>query len=295
MRYLDSVALARLKNIRLSLRRHMAEGQLTGRHRSLRHGFSQEFAQHRSYVPGDELKRMDWKVYARKDRFFIKEYQEEKSLKTYLLLDASGSMGYRGAGLEPKWDCACRLAMAMAYLVLGQGDAAGLVTFDTAAREFIAPRQRFSHLELLDRSLARARPGGETDLGKVLRELVASLPRQSLIVLVSDLLGAASSVLQTVRAFRARKHRVIVLQVLDPRERDLDIDGPVVLESLEDSGRLRCEPSLLREAYRDAFTRQQRLYAASFSRSGIQYDAFYTDLPWDKQLARFLAMHEVFG
>ncbi|HBL16027.1 MAG: hypothetical protein A2X36_07785 [Elusimicrobia bacterium GWA2_69_24] len=295
MRYLDPVVLAKLKNLRFDLGRHISEGHLAGRHRSSRRGFSQEFAEHRAYVAGDEIKRLDWKVYARKDRFYIKEFQEEKSLKTYLLVDASGSMAYRGSGPESKWELGSRLAMCMGYLVLAQGDSAGMVTFDTATRRFLPPRQRLSHIELMDEVLAQTTPGGETDLAGVLRRIVASLPRRSLIILVSDLLGDAHSLLETMRAFRARKHRVFILQVLDRRERDLDLEGPVLFEALEGRGELRCEVGLLRDSYREAFERQQRLYTASFHRSGIHFATFYTDAPWEQGLAHFLARQSASG
>ncbi len=295
MRDLDSVALARLKNMRFSLRRHLAEGNLTGRHRSLRHGFAQEFAQHRAYVPGDELKHLDWKVFARKERFFVKEFQEEKSLKTYLLLDASGSMSYRGSGSEPKWDLACRLSLAMAYLVLGQGDAAGLLTFDVVQRDFVTPRQSLGHLERMDRVLAESKPGGETDLAQVLLKVGNRIPRRSLLVLVSDLLGDSPAILETIKTLHARKHRILVFQVLDPMERDIDLEGPVLFEGLEDRETLRCEAALIREAYREEFARQQRLYEASFRQAGIFFDTFYTDASWDQGLTRFLALQNSIG
>lgn len=289
MKFLDPVELARLRNLRFDLRRHRVEGQLPGRHRSVRHGFASEFAEHRPYAAGDELKRLDWKVYARKDRFFIKEFQEEKALGSYLLLDASGSMAFRGRGPEPKWELACRLAAGLAYLVLAEGDAAGLVPFDTEPRGPISPRQGFAQLEAIDRALASARPGGETSLPRVLKSAVGLVRRRSVVFLVSDLLGDARAVLETVKAFRARKHQVLVLQVLDPMERDLDLDGPVLFEGLEDGARLRCDVPSLRGAYRAGFERQQRLYGASFHSSGIPFDTFYTDQPWHPRLARLLA------
>ncbi len=295
MRYLDSVALARLKNIKFDLRRHLSEGHLMGRHRSSHRGFAQEFAQHKAYAPGDELKHLDWKVFARKDRFFIKEFQEEKSLKTYVLMDASGSMGFKAEGPVSKWELGCRLAMAMSYLVLSQGDAAGLLTFDTDIRDFIAPRQKFSHLEQMDTTLSHSRPGGETELGNMLARIVETIPRSSLIILISDLLGNYEMILETVRAFRARKHRILVLQTLDPMERDLNLEGPVLFEGMEDGGEIRCEVSLVREAYHEAFERQQRLYLASFRGTGIFYDTFYTDVPWNKGLTRFLALQNTIG
>lgn len=295
MQYLDSVALARLKNIKFDLRRHLSEGHLTGRHRSTHRGFAQEFAQHKAYTPGDELKHLDWKVYARKDRFFIKEFQEEKSLKTYILMDASGSMGFKAKGPVSKWELGCRLAMAMSYLVLSQGDAAGLLTFDTEVRDSIAPRQNFSHLEQMDATLSKTQPAGETELGNMLARIVETIPRRSLIILISDLLGNYDKILETVRAFRARKHRILVLQTLDPMERDLDLEGPVLFVGMEDAGELRCEVSLVREAYHEAFERQQRLYLASFRGTGIFYDTFYTDVSWDKGLTRFLALQNTIG
>jgi uncharacterized protein (DUF58 family) len=289
MRYLDAVALAKLKNFRFDVRRHLAEGHLAGRHRSLRRGYAQEFAEHRQYVPGDELKRLDWKVYARKERLFVKEYQEEKSLKTVLILDGSGSMAFSAGGRSPKWDTACRITMALAYLVLAEGDAAGLLTFDTAERSYIPPHRGLAHLELMDKALDATGPGGETDLGPVLRRSAARLPRRSLVFLVSDLLGDAASILALIKAFRARRHEVFVLQVLDPCESGLDFEGPVVFESMEDGELLRCEASLLRPAYRELFQRQQKLYQASFDGSGIRYAVFPTDVPWEDSLSRFLA------
>ena len=295
MRVLTPEVLTRLKNFKFDLRRHRVEGHLTGRHRSFKRGFSQEFAQHRSYVTGDDLKHLDWKVYARKDRFYVKEFQEEKSLKTYLMLDRSGSMGYRGAGDESKWEYARRLTMSMAYLILSQGDAAGLLTFDTERRDYLPPRQRMTHLELMDAALADSKPAGETELAGVLGGIVGSLPRRSLIVLISDLLGDAERILETLRVYGARRHRLVVLQVLDPTERDLDLDGPVLFEGMEGGDSLRCEVALLRDAYREAFHRQQKRYEASFHDTGVHHAVFYTDEPWHRGLARFLARQSVRG
>lgn len=289
MRILDPLVLARLRTLRFDLRRHRAEGHLGGRHRSLRRGFSQEFAEHRAYAPGDELKSIDWKVYARTDRLFVKDNHEEKSLKTYVLADASGSMGYRGRGPETKWEAARRLALCAAWLVAEQGDAAGLVTFDTRPRDFLPPRRSREHLELMDERLFAAVPGGETDLGGVLASVAEGLPRSSLIILVSDLLGDAARVVETVRAFRARRHRVYALQVLDPEERDFALDGPLALESLEDASEVRVEGALVRAAYREAFERQQRLYTAVLNRLGARHEVFYTDAPWEAALARLVA------
>lgn len=288
MKYLDAVALAKLKNLRLELGRLSAEGHSSGRHRSVLKGFSHDFAQHRAYVPGDEIRAIDWKVYARQDRFFVREYKSENILTTYVLLDRSGSMGFCAGGREPKWEHACRLALALSYLILAKGDAVGLSVFDTEPRAFLPPRASFAHLELMDAELAARRPAGETDLSAVLERCAARIKRRSLVVLISDLLGDPESVVKVVKAFKARRHEVMVLQTLDPQERDFEYDGPTTFESLENARSLYCDAGGLRALYRAEFERCLKVYDSTFHRCEIAYSPFFTDLPWDAVLSRFL-------
>ncbi len=283
MKYLDPVALAQLKSLSLGLRRLAAEGHMPGRHRGAAKGPSHEFAQHRAYVPGDELRGIDWKVYARQDRYYIREYQSESLLDASLLVDASGSMGFGS-----KWDLACRLAMAVSYLVLSRGDAAGLLAFEAEPRTFVPARGSLAQLEALDAALAHLAPGGETDLGGALERAALRLRRRSLVVLVSDLLGEPESLLKVVRAFQARRHELMVLQVLDPRERDFGYEGSVVFESLEAPAELYCDATALGPSYRAEFARALKLYEAAFHGAGIPYAAFYTGRPWADGLARLL-------
>lgn len=289
MRYLDGVALAKLKNLRLELRRLSAEGTASGRHRSAVKGLSHDFAQHRPYAPGDEIKSLDWKVFARQDRYYVREYQAENILTTHLLLDASGSMAFSAGGRETKWERACRLTMAVAYLILSQGDAAGLTTFDVEPRDFLPPRASMAHLELMDAALSKRSPGGETDLSRVLERAAARIKRRSLVVLVSDLLGEPERLLKVIQGFKARRHELLVLQPLDPQERDFRYDGPVVFESLEDARTLFCEAGSLAPLYRREFERLLKLYEATFHGSDIAYAPFFTDRPWDAALGRFLS------
>jgi uncharacterized protein (DUF58 family) len=288
VRYLDSVALAKLRNLSLSLRRVSSEGHLTGRHRSAAKGLSHEFAQHRAYVPGDEIRTLDWKVFARQDRFYVREYHSENILTGTVLLDSSASMGFSAAGRPAKWENACRLAMALSYLVLAGGDAVGLATFDTAPREFVPPRASFGQLELLDSLLSRSAPRGETDLSGALEAAAGRIRRRSLVLLISDLLGDPAAILKVTKALHARRHAVVVLQVLDPVERDLSFEGPTVFQGLEDRRELYCDVTALQGAYRAAFERQQRLYEAGFRGAEIPFLSFYNDRPWDEDLARLL-------
>ena len=288
MNFLDAEALAQLKNLRLSRRRQRTEGLFSGGHPSTRFGFAQEFAHHREYVPGDELKFLDWRASARRDRPFVKLFEEDVALHTSALLDASGSMGYQASGARSKWRDACSLAEALSFLFLSEGDAVGLVTFDVKPGEFLPARSQLTHLELIDSLLAKIEPKGETDLGATLRLVSRRLTRRSLVFLVSDLLGPAEAILEVVHTLRSRKNEVWVVQVLDPMERDLTLEGPVQFEGIEDASTLRCEVSLLRKAYRDEFEKRQRLYQAGFHRLGVPYAVHCTDRPWFESLRGLL-------
>lgn len=284
MKYLDPVAISKLRHLKISPRHMGIEGHLTGMHPSRMKGFSQEFAQHREYVPGDDPKFLDWKVYARKDRFFIREFDEERNLNAYFLVDCSGSMGFSN-----KFDYACHLSMAMAYLILAQGDAVGLCLFDTGIASFLPPRDHFSALERMDEAFSSARPAKETDVGGALQKAVWRISKRSLLIIFSDLLGDVSSIQAVLKACRAQGHSLMLLHILDPVEREFPYEGPVLFESMEDGSQLRCEASLLKASYREEFDRYLKLCGSAFRESGISYQVFYTDLPWDQSLGSFLA------
>lgn len=288
MKYLDALALAQIRNLRLPLRRLSAEGTLGGLHRSAHKGFSQEFAEHREYVPGDELKFLDWKVYARKDRYYVREFVEEKSLRSYLLLDCSGSMTYRERGLISKFDYAASWAMALAYLVLKQKDHVGLVTFDSRLRAVVPPSDQMGHLHVLDEALAKSAPSAAADFPRAARRLAGLLSRRSLLMVFTDLLGDPAGFRDALRAFRAQKHEVLVFQVLDPAERELPWEGQVRVEGLEGGDPLPLDAGLLREAYRESFEHELRLNEAAFRESEIGYHVLDTSKPTIQTLSRFL-------
>lgn len=289
MNYLDAVALAKLGGMRLGGRTLPAEGAAVGRHKSPRKGFSRDFAQHRPYAPGDEVKALDWKVYARQDRYYVREYRAESLLTAHILVDASGSMGFSEGGREAKWNRACRLAAAASYLALAQGDATGITLFDTEPRETLPPRAALSQLELIDAVLSRNSPKGETRLAQTIEACAARLKRRSLVILVSDLLGNPEEVAGAVRRLKAKHHAVLVLQVLDPQERDFSYEGAAIFESLEGGPPLSCDAGALRAAYRAEFDKRQRLYERALHGCEAPYAVFYTDRPWDEGLARLLA------
>ncbi len=288
MKFLDPLAIAKLRGLDLPLMRRAAAPAPGGRHRGRLRGFSRDFSEHRPYVPGDEPRALDWKVFARQDRFYVREYTQESLMRVLVAVDASGSMAFGDA--PSKWELACRLAMALAYLVVRPGDAVGLVTFSDRLLEFIPPRSKLSQLEVMDAALWRGVPAGASDLPAALRAVGDRAPRRSALIVVSDLAGPAQEVAGVLRALRARGHDMMALQTLDAAERDLGpAAGAVVFEDLEDGSLLATDADSIRWAYRQEFERRRRLYETTCHRCEIPYAAAMTDVPWDLALKRFLA------
>ncbi|HNQ35519.1 MAG TPA: DUF58 domain-containing protein, partial [bacterium] len=215
-RLLDPAVLARLSNLYL-VARTVVEGSLTGLHRSLHKGSSVEFAEHREYAPGDDPRYLDWRVFGRTDRLYVKTFREETNLKSLILLDASGSMAYRGRGLS-KLEYAVYLAAGLSYLMVNQKDAVGLMVFDSAVRRMVKPASTSRHLHHLLEQLQVTAAAETTNLGEVLHTIAARARRRSLIILISDLLDDPERVLKGLVHFRHKYHEVLVFQVLDPVE-----------------------------------------------------------------------------
>jgi uncharacterized protein (DUF58 family) len=240
---------------RLELRaRQIVEGFLSGAHRSPYFGQSVEFVQHRQYVAGDDVRHVDWKVWARQDRLVIKQYEEDTNLRCALLVDASASMRY-GRGALNKFDYACTLAACIAYLVLRQQDAVGSVLFDNRIRSRVPYRTARNHLNAILASLEETQPAEKTDLDAIFKEVVEIFPKRGLMVLVSDLLGAEESTLRGIDTLRRAGHDVMVLHVLDDDELDFPFADPTRFEGLESADTLTCNPRALREGYLEALER----------------------------------------
>ena len=218
-------------------------------HRSPHHGASVEFAEHKEYAPGDEIKHIDWKAYGKFDKYYVKRFEEETELRAYLLIDSSASMGYRGAGVS-KLDYARMLAASLAYLLLKQQDQVGMVAFGERLRGYLPPRARSGHLDDLLTALDGVEPQGRTDLPRALAYLSEVAQRRALVVLFSDLLGSRTDeVRHLLRGLRARKHDVVVFHLLDKDELTLPFEGTTIFESMEDERKLLAEPGDVRKAY----------------------------------------------
>jgi uncharacterized protein (DUF58 family) len=284
-KYLDPEVIARLSRLDIKARL-VVEGFLSGLHTSPFKGFSQEFADHRQYMPGDELKNIDWKVYGRSDRFYIKEYQEETNLRAYLLLDKSGSMGY-GKSIS-KLEYAKYLGASLAYMLFRQKDNVGIATFDTRIREIIPPSARRTNFMMILRAIADAIPGGETNMNDVLYGLAQKIKRRGLVILLSDLMDDPAELVKALRSFRHRKHEILVFQILDTDEVNFPFTESAIFTDLEDGSEQIVSPGSVRARYRKRFKEFIEYYRQHLLESRIDHSVLYTDTAYDKALFAYL-------
>ena len=290
--YLDPVALSRLKNLQLAARK-VVEGYFAGMHKSPHRGFSIEFAEHREYVPGVDPRHIDWRVLGRRDKLYYKQYEEEISLRCYLVLDRSASMGYKSDAVPmTKLQYGCYLAASLAYLMTFQHDAAGLVTFDTKERDSIPPRQGPGHLRILMQTLEKTQPGGETTLATTFHRLAESIKRRALVIVLSDFFDDAEKLVGALKHFRHKKHEVLALQVLDPAEVSFPFDDVTRIEDVENGREVTSDPVAFRNAYLEEFGKFQDLLRAGCRGAGIDLVTAQTDQRFDLFLGNYLARRQ---
>jgi uncharacterized protein (DUF58 family) len=249
--YLSADTMRRLDHLALGSR-WTAEGGRAGRHASVLKGASVEFRDHRDYVQGDSLRHLDWKVFGRSERYYIKQFQEETSLRVHLVLDASASMNFKHSGKTTKFEFARELAVAAAYLANHQQDSVGLVIYDDEVRRWLPTKGGSRHVRNFLEALASHQPGGRTDTGKALEALAEGMSRRGLVLMMSDLLDDPEAVFRALAHFRRRGHDVVLVQVLDPAELDLPFDGVSDFIDMETGERLEADAALVRRSYREA-------------------------------------------
>lgn len=286
-RFLDPAVLARIGNLEL-LARTVVEGFVAGLHRSPFKGFSVEFMSYRPYMPGDDPMHLDWKLFARTDRYYIKEFEDETNAQLTLLLDVSPSMHY-ASGAVTKVDYASFLAAALAYFMIRQRDGVGLTIFDDDLRASLPPRSTKGHLRRLLGLLESQPKGAATALGKPLHRLADKLNRRGLVVLISDFLGDADALADGLKHFRFAGHDVLVFHILDPQEVDFDFDDLVEFEDLETGETLLLVADEARARYQANFRRHQETLQQQCTTLGFDYTMLTTDQPLDHALFHYLA------
>jgi uncharacterized protein (DUF58 family) len=292
-KYFDPRSLKRLKNMTF-VARFLVEGFISGLHRSPHKGFSVEFAEYRKYVVGDDIRRIDWKVYPKTHKLYVKEYQEETNLRCYILLDVSASMGY-GSGELTKLEYASYLAGAVAYLMTKQRDAVGLVLFSDGIELFIPPKSSPLRLRQILVELEKVRPTHKTSVASAFHAMAARIKRRGLILILSDLYDDPETVLRAFQHFRHRRHEVLVFHLLDHAEIEFPFDGLVSFRDMETRDSVQVYPRYLRTEYKKKLENFIRTYQKRCSDSDIEYLQIDTTTPYDALLASYLAKRSRLG
>ncbi len=295
-RFFDPSALKRIRQLELRAR-YVMEGYLAGMHRSPFFGSSAEFLQHRQYIPGDEIRNIDWKIWGKQDKFYVKQYAEDTNLRATLLVDSSESMRYETLGATEKsrkqagpgmskYEYAATLAVSLAYLLLKQGDSVGGVRFDDAIRRTVPQRTRQNHLNALIQSLDIDAPREKTDLEPVLRTVAETFPNRGMMILFSDLLLPREGLWKGLKTLRSRKHDVVVFHILDDDELDFPFQGPSRFEGLETPEFLRCNPRALRAGYMEELEKYLDEVRRGCVQQSVDYVLVRTSDPFDKTLSK---------
>lgn len=289
-KYFEPERLARLGDLQL-IARTVVEGYVSGLHKSPFKGHSNEFAAYRQYMPGDDLKHFDWKVYARTDKKYVREYEEETNMTCTLLLDCSASMGYGSSDLI-KFDYGCCLCAALTYMMIHQHDRVGLAAFDTAIKERFPPRSNPSHMRFLLNRLEELHPSGETGMADALHPIASSLDKRGLIILISDLLDDQDAVINALQHFRHDRHEVVVFNLFDPAEIKFPFEGLSEFRDVETNSKMQVRPAVVRDAYREEFEQFVDEYRKNCRNAGIDYQLVDTSTPYELILSHYLTKRD---
>jgi len=293
-KYLQPDVVAKLANMEL-VARLVVEGFITGLHKSPYHGFSVEFAEHRQYMPGDEIKHIDWKIYGRTDRYYIKQFEEETNLKSYLIVDASKSMSYASGGRLTKLEYASYITAALAQLMVQQRDAVGFTIYDEKVRSYMPPHATKSYLREILRQLETLQPGRTTGTANSLHEVADRIKRRGLVIILSDLFDKPEEVMGALRHFRHKKNEVIVMQILDPMERSFAFGADAVFKDLETAEELTTQPWHIQKAYQEEMGLFLNRLKRECREHNIDYVLLDTSTPFDVALFEYLHKRQRMG
>ncbi|MCA9036437.1 MAG: DUF58 domain-containing protein [Planctomycetaceae bacterium] len=285
-KYLPPDEIARISRLELRARK-VVEGFVSGLHRSPYFGQSLEFVQHREYVPGDDTRRIDWKLWSRSDRYYLKQFEEDTNVRVSLLVDGSESMQF-GSGQMTKFEYAQTIAAALAMLILKQNDSVGVTTFDSQVRSQVPTSSRHNHLQAVLGGLTAETAAGRTDIRSVLRRVAETLNHRSIVVLISDLFCDREELFRGLQLLKQRKHEVLIMHVMDDQELDFQYSGTLRFEGMEDAGRLTCDPAALRAGYMQALEAFLETIRRRCAGSQVDYKLVRTSENLDAALAQLL-------
>ena len=272
----------------------VVEGYIIGQHRSPYHGFSVEFSEHRSYEPGDEVKHIDWKLYGKTNRLYVKRYEEETNLRAHLILDTSKSMSYTSNKVS-KLDYGSYLLAALSYLMISQQDAAGVVLFDEKIRAFIPPKSTPSHLNTLLNVLDAPKPGNDTKIESVLHQMAERINKRGLVIIISDLLDEPKNILKGLKHFRHKKQEVILFHILDRNELEFEFENRTKFVDMESGEEITTDPWHIKNDYKNLILELQKFYKSQCRYNNIDYVPLFTDDSLDKGLNEYFNKRQRLG
>ncbi len=286
-KFLSPAYVSKLNSLELRAKL-VVEGFMVGLHKSPYHGFSVEFTEHRPYMQGDNLRNVDWTVYAKTNRYFIKQYEEETNLKSYILLDTSKSMSYASEGNISKLEYASTLVAGLSYLMIKQQDAVGISLYSEKIDKYLPPKSSRAYLQQLLKTLAEVKPSSKTNTAASLNSIAEKIKRRGLVIVVSDLFDDVDSVLSALKHFRYNNNEVIVFQILDPIEQSFNFTGDAVFKDIENEEELTTQPYQIQKAYRQAMTEFIHKIKSECLNSKIDYNLIDTSQPYDKALINYI-------
>jgi len=286
-RFLDPSVISKISSLELRART-IVEGFLLGLHKSPYHGFSIEFSQHRPYMQGDSPKDIDWKVYGKSDKFFVKQYEEETNLKSYVLLDISKSMTFSSGGRLSKLEYASQLAASLSYLMLKQKDAVSLSIYSDKIKKYLPPNSSRIYLKEIISALSKITPDADTNTSTSLNQISDKITKRGLVVIISDFFDDPVSVVNAIKKFRFYKNEVIVFQLLDPVERNFSFQKDAIFQDLETGEEITTQPYQIQKSYRDAMEKFLKNFKSECLRNGVEYNLIETSNSFDKALFTYL-------
>jgi len=287
IKYLKPSVISKINSMEFRARL-VVEGFMVGLHKSPYHGFSVEFTEHRPYLQGDNLKDVDWKANGKTERFFIKQYEEETNLRSYILLDTSRSMSYASAGNITKLDYASTLVAALSYLMIKQQDAVGLALYSDKINSYIPPKATKTYLLQILKQIASLKASSTTNTASSLNLIAEKIKRRGLVIIVSDLFDDINSILKSLKNFSYLKNEVIVFQILDPLERSFSFGADAVFKDLETEEEITTQPYQIQKAYRESMGEFLRRIKSECLNSNIEYNLVETSMPFDKALFSYI-------
>ena len=282
-KYLEPEVISKLKTLDLKAR-FIVEGFMVGLHKSPYHGFSAEFSEHRPYMQGDAIKNIDWKVFAKRDKYFIKQFEEETNLISHIFLDVSKSMNYKSSGSVTKLEYAITLAASLLYIIINQQDAAGLVVYSDVIQNYLPPKSNKIYMKKLFTELANVKPSGATNTSECLKSVLDKIKKRGLVIIISDFFDDPESVISAIKKFHYKKNEVIVFQIVDPAEKDFSFERDAVFKDLETGEEMTTLPYQIQKSYIEAFNEFTNKIKKECRSFGVEYNLISTADPFDKAL-----------